>query len=91
MKIRYSPIREWLWIVGLVLLYSYSFASPEPADISTHTVIAVPSKTAKQKPQPRVQVLKFKPVTTHGQILSPGEKAPTTTLESSSSPTVTSH
>lgn len=91
MKIPYSPDRNWLWIVGLIFLYSCSFASPEPADISTHTIIAVPSKTAKPKPQPHVQVLKFKPATTHGQILSPGEKAPPTTLESSSSPTVTNH
>lgn len=36
------------------------------------------------KHKPAVQVLKFKPATDRGQILSPNQKAPTTTLEASS-------
>ena len=36
-----------------------------------------------KKSIPSTRVLKFKPETTHGQILSPGEKPPASTLEES--------
>jgi hypothetical protein len=41
------------------------------------------SGSAHKRRQPRQRVLKFKPPTNRGQILSPGEKPPPTTLEKS--------
>jgi hypothetical protein len=84
--IRISKVTCGVLVTGLILMSSWLYAVSDQVQTSTYTVTMAKSKSSKPKPKPKARVLKFTPPdTTHGQILSPGEKAPMATLDSTSS------